>query len=147
MGTNRGVYRPKLLVDTCALANKDFLKWLRDYHGEKRISAISYMEYVTFLMDLGFDESKIDGHMNDLKLRVESFDKKDAMYAAMMMHERDISKRRCTECHQINWNDTMIASQGSNYSCIIITENVKDYPQSDSLQVMTPEEIMKSDIC
>ena len=144
MGTNRGVFRPKLLVDTCALADKDFLRWLRGYHGEKRISAVSYMEYVTFLLDSNIDETDIDRHMNNLKLKVESFDKRDAMCAAMMMHERDVGKRRCPECNQINRNDTMNASQGYNYSCIIVTENVRDYPQSDSVQVMTPQEIMES---
>ena len=144
MGTNRGVFRPKLLVDTCALADRDFLRWLRGYHGEKRISAVSYMEYVTFLLDSNFSDTEIDRHLNNLKLKVESFDKRDAMCAAMMMHERDVGKRRCPECNQINWNDTMIASQGYNYSCIIVTENVRDYPQSDSVQVMTPQEIMES---
>ena len=108
---------------------------------EKRISAVSYMEYVTRMLDSDFDEERIDRLMNDLKLRVEQFDKRDAFVAAMMMHERDPSARRCQECNQINWNDTMIASQGSNYSCIIVTMNVKDYPHSDSIQVMTPEEI------
>ena len=144
MGTSRGVFRPKLLVDTCALADRDFLRWLRGYHGEKRISAVSYMEYVTFLLDSNFADTEIDRNLNNLKLKVESFDKRDAFCAAMMMHERDVGKRQCSECNQINWNDTMTASQGYNCSCIIVTENVRDYPQSDSVQVMTPQEIMES---
>ena len=135
-------YRPTLMIDTCAMSDKRFLDWLRGYSGPKKISAVSYMEYLAFLLDIGRTAEWADDFMNKLKIRVEHFDKDDAVNATFMIHEHKMLERRCPSCRQINWNDTMVASHGRNYSCVLVTENVRDFPYSDSMQIMTPEQVI-----
>lgn len=124
------------------MSNPAFLGWLSGYHGPKKISAVSYMEYLTFLLDKGRTLEWAEDFMNKLKINVQYFDKEAAVNAAMMIHEKELMERRCPECNQINWNDTMVASHGLNYSCIIVTENIKDFPFSESLDVRTPKQVM-----
>lgn len=131
-----------MLIDTCSMSNQEFLEWLSGYHGPKKISAVSYMEYLTFLFDKGRTQEWAENFMNKLKINVQYFDKDTAVNAARIIHEMELMKRRCPECNQINWNDTMVASHGLNYSCIIVTENIKDFPFSESLDVRTPEQVM-----
>ena len=125
------------------MSDQRFIGWLETYHGPKKISAVSYMEYLTFILDTGRTMEWADNLMNRLKIKVQYFHKDDAENAAQIIHEKKLMDRRCEKCNQINWNDTMVASHELNYSCIIVTENTRDFPYSESLDIRTPEQVMK----
>jgi len=129
-----------LLVDTCALTNKDFLKWLKGYHGTKRISSITYMEYAVFYCNKGWELDKVNTVLNRAGIEVESFERKQAGYAAELMSGRT-NEFRCDTCGKLNWNDCMIAAHAPYAPTILVTENIGDFP-SMGVRIMTPEEIM-----
>ena len=68
-----------LLIDTCALTNKDFVKWLKRYHGAKRISSVTYMEYALFYCEWkGWELEKVNKVLNQAGIDIEPFERKQA---------------------------------------------------------------------
>jgi predicted nucleic acid-binding protein len=131
-----------LIIDTCAIIDKDFLKWLKGYHGEKRISSVTYMEYSLFYYEKkGWELERVDRILNGAGIDVEPFSKKQAGYAVELMAGRT-SDRRCGECGKLDWNDCMIASHAPIAPTILVTKNVRDFP-STGAAVMTPEDVMR----
>ncbi len=130
-----------LLIDTSALANKDFIRWLKGYHGAKKISSVTYMEYSLFYIEKkGWDLERVNRLLNEAGIDVEPFGKKQAGQAAVLMAGRT-SEFRCGECGKLDWNDCMIAAHAPYAPTILVTNNVGDFP-STGAAVMTPGEIM-----
>jgi len=132
-----------LLIDTCALANKDFIKWLKGYHGVKRISSITYMEYALFYCEKKrWELDTVNKVLAQADIEVEPFEKRHAGYAIWLMAGRT-DDFRCKECGKLDWNDCMIAAHAPYAPTILVTKNVDDFP-STGAEIMTPEEIMNS---
>ena len=130
-----------LLIDTCALTNKDFIKWLKGYHGTKKISSVTYMEYALFYIEKHkWELDKVNNLLKAAGIEVESFEKKQAGYAAHLMAGRT-KEFRCDKCEKLDWNDCMIAAHAPYAPTILVTANVDDFP-SKGIAIMTPTEIM-----
>lgn len=134
--------RPPLFIDTCALSDKDFLKWLKEYRGEKSISSIVYMEYCTYLIGRGITPDKLDSLLKRSGISVSQFNREQARNASMIMDGLD--ERRCSVCNNINWNDCMIAASAPCAPTVLVTKNVKDFEIFVEWKgrLKTPKELM-----
>ena len=134
--------KPPLFIDTCALDNKDFIKWLKDYRGTKSISPVVYMEYCTYLLENGCCLDQFDEILRRSSISIVQFNREQARNAAMMM---SIPKdHRCPCCHNLNWNDCMIAANTPYAPTILVTKNIKDFEQFIDWKgrLKTPTELM-----
>ncbi|MDR0887830.1 MAG: type II toxin-antitoxin system VapC family toxin [Candidatus Methanoplasma sp.] len=133
------LHQPPLFIDTCALSDKEFMKWLRNYSGTKKISSIVYMEFcLYFQKKYSFDA--IDKLLLSMKVEIEPFEKKHAKNAVSIMDEQ-LDSKRCPACNKLNWNDSMITAHVPCAPAILVTKNIKDFPDLDG-RVKTPREIM-----
>ena len=131
---------PKLILDTNALRDNDFVYWLAaNYHGDKCVPAIVYMEYKRQVLSNGLDPTKLDKLISKAGIKIVPFTKKEADVAAELMSER---MEVCKTCNKIDWVDTMIYSSLGCAPTILVTNNIVDFPDSD--RVHTPEFIMKA---
>lgn len=128
---------PKPILDTNVLRDKDFIHWTQsNYHGKVCTSVISYMELKRQMISNG-KATNLDEILNKANIDVLWFDKKMASDAASIMASReDIS---CKLCGKIDWADIMIYSSIGDPPTILVTKNVKDFPED---RVITPKEIM-----
>ncbi len=131
-----------LFIDTCALADRSFAKWLAGYSGVKKISVITYMEYLTRLIDQGYDESFLNKLLKQMKVDVEYFRTEDAANAAHLMASHPAGGRRCSQCNQVNWNDTIISSQSNRFQAWIVTKNIGDFPTDPKYKVTSVDYAM-----
>lgn len=130
--------KPPLVIDTCALSDKDFQKWLVGYGGRKRISSITYAEF-----RIPFVETKnlqlFENLLRNLCIDVENYTINHAKYTSELMSGR---KNRCSECNKIkDWNDCMIASHAESPTVLMVTNNICDFPDLDG-RVKTTKQIM-----
>jgi len=130
-----------LLLDTCALRDMSFMKWLKDYNGEIAIPSVVYMERCRQYLEQGLRIEDLDKLLNNLSIKVLSFNKDNARQAAELMHGR--KKEPCEGCGNIDWTDTIVASYLYKRD-LIITNNKKDFPTSGGFdgKVLTTDEIM-----
>jgi predicted nucleic acid-binding protein len=131
-----------LALDTCALSNWDFLKWLESYHEKKVISPIVYMEFSVYMLKKKKEHHKIRKLLMGAGIEIKSFDLEDARAAADHMFDAG-DRYKCSYCGNTNWNDCLIAAHAPLPPYIFVTENVKDYYSLlDEKRVKTPNEIM-----
>ena len=137
------MHRAPLLIDTCALSNKDFMQWLKGYHDTKKISTITYMEFSMFLVN---QKNKTFDHVDRLLrtcgIEVEPFNKKNAIGTVERM-STDPSFQRCRLCNRLDWNDTMIASHAPIPPTLLVTENLDDFIGLVGERAVTPRDLMK----
>lgn len=135
--------KPPLFIDTCALSDKTFLKWLKDYRGSKSISPIVYMEYSVYLFGKGISSERIDAMFKKIGITISQFSREQAKNASMLMS--DLEDRRCPVCNNINWNDCMIAANAPYAPTILVTKNIDDFEMFADWKgrLMTPAEIME----
>ena len=132
---------PKLFLDTNVLRNKDFLYWTQsNYHGTIYISTITYMEFKRQMISKGKGD-KVDTLIDKMGIRIVNFDKEMAKIAAEIMAER--KDACCSECGNIDWADTMIYASIGNPPTILVTDNIKDFPE----RAKTTKEVMAIFAC
>ena len=131
-----------LVLDTCALSDWDFLRWLRSYHEKKVISPIVYMEFSLHMLKKGKEHHEIRKLLTGAGIEITSFDLENAQVAANYMLDAG-DRFRCGCCGNINWNDCLIAAHAPLPPYVFVTENVKDYHSLlDEKRIRAPKEIM-----
>jgi hypothetical protein len=80
---------------------------------------------------------KADALIDQMGISIVNFDKNMAKIAAKIMVER--KNVCCPECGNIDWADTMIYASIGNPPTILVTENIKDFPD----RAKTTKEIME----
>ena len=137
--------QPPIFIDTCALSDKGFNWWVKEYIGSKSISSVVYMEYSLYCYGKGQDQNLVDKKIRSMGITITPFNKEQAKKAAeiMMGMDRD---RRCESCGNINWNDVMIAADTPCAPTILVTKNIKDFePLIDwKGRLKTPMELMRA---
>ena len=131
-----------LVMDTCALRNWDFMKWLGSYHGKKIISSIVYAEFSSHMLKRRMEQHKIIKFLRDAGIDITAFNEEHAQAAASFMYETT-EEYYCEVCKNTNWNDCLIAAHAPLPPYILVTENTKDfYSLLGEKRVKTPNEIM-----
>ena len=126
--------QPPLILDTCAIRNKDFLHWLREYHGQKILPAIAYFELSIYFIGKKHREPHIvDDMLNSVGIQVGWFRQREAQDAAIIAIGDGNFRERT--------KDYMIASYAWIAPRIVVTYNVDDFSFLGS-RVKTPDEIM-----
>ena len=128
---------PKLVLDTNVLRDKDFIYWTQSkYHGKVCTSVVSYMELKRQIMH-NKKNIDLDRFLNRANIDIISFTPRMASYAASIMNEREDIQCEC--CGKIDWADIMIYSTIENPPTILVTKNIKDFPDD---RVMTPNQVI-----
>lgn len=79
-----------------------------------------------------------------MKVKIESFSIEQAELSAAILKSTSVEGRRCKCCHQINWNDVLIAGHFTSMVTVFVTDNPKDFHSFfDSKTVMTTEEVLQ----
>ena len=79
---------------------------------------------------------KFEEILSSANITVASFTKKEAIFAAELMHR---NMKVCEKCNKIDWADTMIYASIGNPPTLLVTDNVDDFPDK---RVMTPNDVM-----
>jgi|GEM_PF-573381 len=144
---------PHLILDTCALRDKDFLRWLGKYNGNKSIPSVVYMEQLRQFLNNGVvrpmdqyqgdnvEINAFDELLNASKIKVLPFEKKHAVFAANVMN---VQPRVCKSCNKFNWVDVMVSAYIGNGQ-FVVTNNIDDFPVYAGYEdrILTPEEVKK----
>jgi len=131
-----------LVLDTCALSNWEFLRWLETYHEKKVISPLVYMEFSVYMLKKNKDHHKIKRLLDGAGIEIKAFNLEEAKTAADYMFEAG-DRYKCNHCGKLNWNDCLIAANAPLPPYVFVTENVKDYYSLlDERRIKTPNEIM-----
>ena len=127
----------KLMLDTCVLRDKSFVYWLSGHsRGKICISAITYAEQMRQLIANNKSVEKFNELLDRCHITVVPFTKQSAETAARLTVE---TPKVCDKYRNFNWADTMIYSTLGNPPTLLVTENVKDYPNEN--RAFTPEGI------
>jgi predicted nucleic acid-binding protein len=132
---------PSLIIDTCALHDREFKSWLRRYSGDKSIPSVVYMEMCRQYLEKGRPAEELDEWLKGLEIKILRFDKSNARMAAELMVGRE--SILCEKCRKIDWVDTVVASY-YNMGDYIITNNKSDFPTSGGFEerILTTDEFM-----
>ena len=132
---------PFIILDTCALRDRKFIGWLKEYRGGISIPPVVYMEICRQYLERDQPAEELDEWLNDLRIKVLRFDRNNARTAAELMAGR--KNMLCGECGKIDWVDTIVASYCS-VGDYVITNNKSDFPTSGGFdrKIMTTDELM-----
>ncbi len=131
----------KLVLDTCAMRNKDLLDWIVNRRsGDVCIPSVVYMELCRQTLARGKTIQSLKNLIDKSSIKILPFDKHTAEVAAEYMNRDTIV---CPTCKKLDWTDTMIYASVGAPPTIFVTENVKDFPSDHSDYIMTPEQIMR----
>lgn len=130
----------KLVLDTCAVRNRDFVQWLIERtSGDVCIPSVAYMELYRQTIN---NKRSIDSLLRLMRLcniKVLPFDRHDAEVAAQYMARET---KVCPACNKLDWTDTMIYASVGNPPTVFVTENVNDFPTDHAEYIMTPQRVM-----
>lgn len=109
-----------LVIDTCSFRDAAFIASLRNYHGNKYISSITYAEMQVYLIGMkGKDPDFFDRLLRKSNIQIEWFRRDNALDSAFLGAQfGDFNKRA---------RDYMIASHAYNPPWIVVTYNKKDF--------------------
>ncbi len=131
----------KLVLDTCAMRNRDLLDWLaRRTSGEVCIPSVVYMELCRQILHKGNSIDSLRKLIDKHHIKILPFDKHTAEIAAEYMN-RD--SEPCPTCNKLDWADTMIYASVGTPPTIFVTDNIADFPSDYPDYVMTPKQIMQ----
>lgn len=131
----------KLVLDTCAMRNRDLLDWLaRRTSGDVSIPSIVYMELCRQSLARGSSIESLRKLIEKTHIKILQFDKHTAELAAEYMN-RDTTV--CPTCKKLDWTDTMIYASVGTPPTIFVTDNVKDFPSDHPDYIKTPKQIMQ----
>lgn len=123
-----------LVIDTNALHDKDFVKFLPTYHGRKILPVIAYIEASIHLRAKKTTEQILE-LLKVLGVKVEQMTT-DQAHGAI---EAAIEGRDFAD----NAHDYLIGSFATSPQHIVVTHNKKDFTFLPDKQVLSPLEVMK----
>lgn len=128
---------PTLLVlDTCAMRDTGFWKWLKRYNGRKVLPVVAYTELsVYFVGKRGKTQDEVDSLLHSLGIEIDWFRHDKARTAVRISVNMG-------DFHE-NWRDYMIASHAFTAPWTVVTNNVDDFAFLMP-RVKTPYEIQNS---
>ena len=125
-----------LIIDTCVFRDSSFIYGLKNYHGRKCISPITYIEMQVYLMGrrkkLQFHFDKI---LDSSNIEILTLRKEEAIAAAEIGIRNGEFNR--------NSRDYMIAAHAYIAPWIVITHNKRDFAHLGD-RVLDPDEFKKS---
>ena len=124
-----------IVIDTNALSNANFCKWLSESKEDGIISSISYTELAYHYLKKGKDIDYLDSFLQNLGIKIAEYTHKHAKIAAKLATTKWNFKR--------NARDYMIASLAIEKNCPLITYNITDFSFLPENKLFTPEEFMK----
>lgn len=131
----------KLVLDTCAMRNKDLLDWIATRtSGEVSIPSVAYMELCRQILARKKSVDDLEKMLKQYHIKVLPFNKDTARLAAEYMN-RNISV--CPTCNKLDWTDTMIYASVGNPPTIFVTDNIDDFPSGNPDCIKTPQQVMQ----
>jgi len=130
---------PKLVLDTNVLRDRDFIRWTQsEYHGKVCTSVVSFMELRRQRIH-NHIPGEITEFLRKANIEIINYTPRMAVIASDIMSQmEDI---QCKTCGKIDWADIMIYSTIEYPPTVLVTRNLKDFPQD---RVMTPQQVMES---
>ncbi len=125
-----------LIIDTCVFRDSSFIQKLKNYHGRKCISPITYVEMQIFLIGKKKKEQfYFDDLLKRAKIEIMTLRKEEAVAATVIgIGNGEFNK---------NSRDYMIASHAYTAPWIVITYNKRDFIYLGE-RVLNPDEFKKS---
>ena len=132
----------KLVLDTCAMRDKDFVDWLmRRKSGDVCLPSVAYMELYRQTLGARRSVNGLKELIRKCNIKILPFDKQNAEVAAGYM-ARNI--KVCEKCNKLDWTDTMIYASVGNPPTIFVTANIEDFPTEYADFIKTPSQIMRT---
>jgi predicted nucleic acid-binding protein len=128
------ISRPALVLDTNTFDDKEFLKWLGRYHGEKIVPAVAYLELLLGDKASSKRMDEVIGILNRAGISRENYGEENVRKTATLCSWKWLDRDQRY--------DMMVASHALDPGRVLITNNVKHFPES-ALELFTPQEIMK----
>ena len=124
-----------IVIDTNALSNANFCKWIAENEEDGIISSISYTELAYHYLKKGRDIDYLDSFLQNIGIKIVGYTHEHAKIAAKLATTKWDFKR--------NARDYMIASLAIEKNCPLITYNVNDFTFLPKNKLFTPEEFIK----
>ena len=124
-----------IVIDTCALRDRDFMRWLRDYRGRKILPVVAYTELlVHFVGTKGKTKEQVRNWLRSAGVEIEACFPIHAERAA----ETGVNQDDFSE----NARDHLIAAHAHTPPLLLTTYNKKDF-RFLGRRVKTPQELMR----
>ena len=125
-----------MIIDTCVFRDGAFIEAIKEYHGTKCISSITYTEMQVYLMGKKNKPSNyFDNILRKVNIDISTFTKHEALSAAKIGIVMEEFKK--------NSRDYMIAAHAIMAPWIVITYNKKDFTYLRE-RVYDPEEFRRA---
>jgi len=126
-----------LILDTCAMYDKDLIFWLQKYHGWKILPAVAYMEFAYHMMiDKGKTPEQVLKVLRSAGIEIEPFTP-DIAFRTVLLAEGNIPD------FKVNVRDYMIAAHAFTAPRIVVTNNV-DHFSCLGDRVMKVQQVMRT---
>ena len=123
-----------LVLDTSAMRDKGFVRWLASYHGEKRLPVVAYTELSIYMIGSRHKtQAQVDWMLRSAGIEIEWYRVQDARVAAHWAVQSGSSE---------NLHDYMIASRAAIAPWIVVTNNLKHFSFLGN-RARTPQDIMR----
>ncbi len=127
--------RTPIILDTCALRDRDFVRWLRDYRGRKVLPTVAYAELLVFFIGTkGRTKEEVRRWLTATGIEIEPMTPFHAEKGA----ENGIAGGDFHD-HAM---DYLIGAHAHTPPLVMVTNNKKDFGFLGS-RVWTPEELRK----
>ena len=127
---------PPVIIDTNVFDNKDIIRWLWEYRGDKIIPSVVYMELAVIHLARTGNLGKLDAMLRSAGIEIRNFDLHHAQNCAGFIKDDRLVKEK--------WKDAMIASYAATPPFILITNNVRDFVSLLGNRAMPPYEFKKA---
>lgn len=124
-----------LILDTNIFSRKDFLTWLDNYHGRKKLPAVAYTEICVDYINRGENVRKLRNLLKRLNITIERLDTNIA--------ERGAKWGSRGEDFSENARDYLIGAHAHTSPLKLITDNKDDFWFLKG-RVLTPDECIRS---
>jgi predicted nucleic acid-binding protein len=122
--------KPPLIIDTSALRDAGFWKWLRNYHGRKVLPAVAYAELSVYLVNIKHrTQDQVDELLGSMDMEIGWYRADEA--------RRTVEIAGMTRDFTEKARDHMIASHAFLPPWVVVTYNIKDFKFLND-RAMTP---------
>ena len=110
---------PPVVIDTCSFYNREFMRWIRTYRGDREIPPVVYCELALSAIHKSGDTSALDGLLYGAGIAVSDMLMEHGRRAAELARGDPKWKER--------WRDYLIAAHAAYAPYRVVTENIKDF--------------------
>lgn len=121
----------KIVIDESALFDKDFCQYLLQGEEECYLSALSYLEYLSWQLNNGNTPTMVDVFLSEMNIEVVPFGKKEVKEAIKLASSQKNPMDLAGPATASSQDVMLISNLEKEYSDIILVESTRQFMENN----------------